>query len=262
MSQATLVLGGGLTLAAAFVYLVVGLRLRRRSTRGAARRASQAFALWWVALAGSTLTTAIQQGAGALAVADLATYTTLTIVNFLFICVGLASLLYYLLYLFTGRDDLLVPLALAYLVYFATLLYVITAADPVGVEIGRWNVSLVFAEPLSGPVPTVLLLLLVVPQILGAAAYMSLVAVVESPTRRYRVALVSGSIIVWFSTTLIGVLLGLAGTDLWQVGSRLLGLAAAMTVLYAYYPPVWLREMVGIGSLEEEVARPSRRHAP
>jgi hypothetical protein len=44
----------------------------------------------------------------------------------------------------------------------------------------------------------------------------------------------------------------LAQQDWWQLASRLIGLAAALTILMAYLPPRWLKQRYGILSLTDE----------
>ena len=48
---------------------------------------------------------------------------------------------------------------------------------------------------------------------------------------------------------------GLAEQDWWQFASRLIGLAAALTILMAYLPPRWLKERYGIVSLPDETQK-------
>jgi hypothetical protein len=45
---------------------------------------------------------------------------------------------------------------------------------------------------------------------------------------------------------------GLSQQDWWEFASRLIGLAAAATILTAYLPPRWLKRRYGIISLSDE----------
>ena len=65
----------------------------------------------------------------------------------------------------------------------------------------------------------------------------------------------SWSIIVWFLIPFVSVAAGLDGQDWREIFSRLLGLAAAWTILLAYWPPQWLKQRYEILSLADE-ARP------
>jgi uncharacterized membrane protein HdeD (DUF308 family) len=89
-------------------------------------------------------------------------------------------------------------------------------------------------------------------QLLGGLAYFTLYFQVPDVTQKYRILLVSWSIIIWFLSPFVGVALGLAEQDWWQLASRFLGLAAALTILMAYQPPQWLKQRYGILSLSDE----------
>jgi hypothetical protein len=84
-------------------------------------------------------------------------------------------------------------------------------------------------------------------------AYFTLYFHVSEVTQKYRVLLVSWSIIIWFLSPLFAIVAGLAEQDWWQLASRLIGLAAALTILMAYQPPRWLQQRYGIVSLQDEV---------
>ncbi len=98
----------------------------------------------------------------------------------------------------------------------------------------------------------ILAILLLVPQIMGSIAYFTLYFRVTDMTQKYRILLVSGSIIVWFLSPYAALAGGLAQHDWWQLASRFIGLAAALTILMAYLPPRWLKQRYGIISLSDE----------
>ena len=97
-----------------------------------------------------------------------------------------------------------------------------------------------------------LIVLLLLPQIIGGFAYFTLYFRVTETTQKYRILLVSWSIIIWFLSPLAALAGGLAEQDWWQLASRLIGLAAALTILIAYLPPRWLKQRYGIISLPDE----------
>ena len=86
-------------------------------------------------------------------------------------------------------------------------------------------------------------------QIIGGLAYFTLYFRVSDVTQKYRILLVSWSIIIWFLSPYCARAGGLAEQDWWQLASRLIGLAAALTILMAYLPPRWLKQRYGIVSL-------------
>lgn len=255
MTHPSLIFGGLFSILAAGVYYYVGHSLRkRRVISSEARLAWILFVVWWYALAASTFTGGLLSLLGAVGVTSLPLFLTVTQLNLLAICLALFGLLYYLLYLFTGSRKWLAPLILFYVVYYGLLVYYLSWSVPVGVSIGRWGTSLVFQKQQISPLVSLVLFLLVIPQIIGSLAYFSLFFRVKEATQKYRVALVSMSILVWFLSALLGSLAGLSKFDWWQIASRLIGLAATLTILLAYKPLPWLKQRLGVLSIADESA--------
>jgi len=253
MIQPTLLFGSILSILAAGIYYYVGQVLsRRRSSSEDSRTAWLLFVVWWYALAATTLSSAILSLLGALDIAGVPLFTTLTLVNLLAICVALYGLVFYLLYLFTGKRSLLAPLTVFYIGYYILLVYYVQASTPVSVEVQRWRAVLVYENQLRGPIFVVALLLLLLPPILGGLAYFTLYFRVKTSTQKYRILMVSWSIIIWFVSGLIGSFAGLSQYDWWQVMSRLIGLGAASAIILAYQPPVWIKRRYGVTSILEE----------
>ena len=238
---------------AASIYSYVGWRLSRRVISSSdARLAWGSFTIWWYGLAATTLIGGFLSLFGAFGLTSLPLFVTATYLNILIICLALWGLLYYLIYLFTGNRRSLVPLALFYIIYYVLLVYYITASIPGDVKISRWNTTLVYRAPLTGPFFVIVIILLLLPQIIGGFAYFTLYFRVSDVTQKYRVLLVSLSIIVWFLSPLIALSGGVGQQDWWQFASRFIGLAAALTILMAYLPPRWLKQRYGIISLSDE----------
>lgn len=238
---------------AALVYAYVGRRLGEREVSEKAQRAAMLFSLWWYALAVTTAVTGIMHLTAALDAASLPVFIALTYLSVLAICVGLLGLVHYLVYLYTGRDAL-VPLGVFYAAYYVLLLYYLTASGPMGVEVSRWRAALAYQQPLAGPLFTAVLVLLVFPQLIGALAYLSLFFKVPEATQRYRILVVSLSIVVWFGSAFAGSVSGLSQEDWWQVATRVIGLGAAVAIYLAYFPPGWVRRRYGVVSLREQGA--------
>ena len=253
--QPTLLFGLLLAATDAAIYFYVGRVLRgRRAASPDARLAWNLFVVWWYALAASALFGGLLSLLGAVGITDVALFSTITIINLLGTCVALFGLMYYLLYLFTGNRRLLAPLTIFYILYFMMLVYYVQASDPSGVVVNRWSASVQYANQIQGPFFLFILVLLVFPQILGSLAYFTLFFRVEAPTQKYRILLVSWSIIVWFLSTFLASISGLGQQDWWQILSRLLGLAAALMILFSYMPPAWVQRRFGVTSMTEEGA--------
>lgn len=252
MVATTLAAGAALSLVAGGIYTHVAGLVRRRRVAPEAQRASDLFALWWYALGAVTFVGAGHSLLAAAGLSSLPLALAVTFVSLLLLCAGLCGLLYYLLFLFTGRASLLPPLAMGYALLFVALLALFYQAGPAGIEVGRWSATVAYERPLSSGTTLLLLAFLVVPQILAAVSYAALYFRVQDRTLRYRVALVSGSITVWFLSSLLASASGLTQHDAWQVASRMLGIGAALAVLAAYRPPRAIRERYGVSALEAD----------
>jgi hypothetical protein len=252
-NQPTLLFSALFAMIAAGIYGYVGWRLGKRVISSAeARLAWGSFTVWWYGLAATTLIGGFLSLFGAFGLTSLPLFVTATYLNILIICLALWGLLYYLIYLFTGNRRSLVPSAIFYMIYYILLIYYITASIPGDVNVGRWDASLVYRTPPTGPLVVIILAMLLLPQIIGGLAYSSLYFRVAEITQKYRVLLVSLSIVVWFLSPVIALAGGLGQQDWWQFASRFIGLAAALTILMAYLPPRWLKQRYGVLSLSDE----------
>jgi len=252
-NQSTLLFSAFFAMTAAGIYSYVGWRLGKRAISSSeARLAWGSFIVWWHGLAATTLIGGVLSLFGAFGLTSLPLFVTAAYLNILIICLALWGLLYYLIYLFTGNRRSLLPLAVFYIIYYVLLVYYITASIPSNVNVGRWSATLAYGAPLTGPFFVIILVFLLLPQIIGGLAYFTLYFRISDATQKYRVLLVSWSIIVWFISPLIALAGGLEQQDWWQLASRFIGLAAALTILMAYLPPRWLKQRYGIISLNDE----------
>jgi hypothetical protein len=252
-NQSTLLFSTFFALISGGAYAYVGWRLGKRiisSSEG--RLAWSSFTVWWYGLAVTTLIGSFENLLAARGITNLSLFVTATYVNIFSTCIALWGLVYYLVYIFTGNRRWFMPLTVFYIIYYVLLVYYITASIPDGMEVGRWDTTLIYRAPLTGPFFIILVVLLLLPQIIGGFAYFSLYFRVQEVTQKYRVLLVSWSIIVWFLSPVIALAGGLAEQDWWQLVSRSIGLAAALTILMAYLPPRRLKERYGIVSLNDE----------
>lgn len=251
--QSTLLFSALFALAAAGIYAYVGWRLGKRVIPSSdARLAWVSFTVWWYGLAAATLIGGLLNLFGALGLTDLPIFITATYLNIQVICIALMGLLYYLIYLFTGNRNSLGLLAIFYIAFYILLVYYITASIPNAVNVERWNAAIAYRNPPAGPFIILLIVLLLVPQIIGGFAYFSLYFRVTEITQRYRILLVSWSIILWFLSPVLAMAGGLSQQDWWELASRMIGLAAAGTILMAYLPPRWLKQRYGLISLSDE----------
>jgi hypothetical protein len=252
-TQSTLLFSAFFALIATGIYTYTGWRLGKRVVPTSdARLAWVSFTVWWYGLAAATLIGGLLNLFGAMGLTDLPLFVTATYINILVICLALWGLLYYLIYLYTGNRNSLVLLAVFYLVFYILLVYYINASSPDGVTVERWTAGVAYGSAPAGIFITLLIVLLLLPPLIGGFAYFLLYFRVTEITQRYRILLVSWSIILWFLSPLAAMAGGLSQEDWWQLVSRLIGLAAAATILMAYLPPRWLKQRYGILSLSDE----------
>lgn len=222
-----------LSLASAAMFFLVARTVWIRPVSQESQRARNAFVLWWAILGGVTIVGIVVQLPGV--PITVPGYLAFTVVALALICVGLWGLLYYLLFLFTNRRNLALPLALGYIVYFAFLTAFILSGNPTSIEHTKWGPQLEYEDQVdSGPIYWAAILLLILPPFLAAAGYLSLYWKVDNPVQKRRILMVSMSILVWFGSSLLSSGAGEGEADWWRLASRLIGLAAATTIYYAY----------------------------
>jgi hypothetical protein len=239
---------------AAFVgvalYLYVGLRLSKRQVPPEMRLPARQFTIFWLGLGVVTAIGGAESLVAALQVPPLALVEALLYLNLLLVCVVLWGLVGYLLFLFTGRKFAL-PLSILYAALGVLLVYFIAASGPNSVTVVQGMVALGYASQIQGPILGILIVLLIGPEFLGAILYFTLFFRTRDPTVRYRVTLVSWSLIAWFGLGLLNVGSLLGGGLAAQVVSHSLGIFAAIVILLAYYPPQYIRSRFRVSGIDE-----------
>lgn len=248
-----LLVGLAFALASSSLFFYAGIVQLRRRVLGEARVALNLFAVWWFALSAVTLGSAIFTGLASLNVLDLALWQVYTYLALGGICLALWGLLYYLLYLFTGQRGWLPILSVFYSLIYVLVLYWVQIQQPVRVIVDQWSAHIEYARPDQGPMSFAILLAIVLPQILAGLAYFTLYFRVKERAQRYRIALVSWSIVAWFSTSLVGQAFpaDFRESDTWHIITRSIGLMAAGLIVMAYQPPSRIRRW-----LDHETAAP------
>lgn len=232
MPEPTLLLGAAMDAASLVLYLWAGRRVLEAFPEGSA--STRGFALFWYGvgavngLQAALATAAYFQDPGvALAFAVWNTRIVLALASF-------AGLVYYLLVVYTGREGLLAPLVVFYLLTFLLMQAALLDADPQAATVEGWRVGIAYATPLGGPLYTLVVLMFFVPPLAASVAYGLMLRVVRPGPQRRRVLIITASLAVYFA----GLTLGYLNVDWpwWGLVENLLGIGAALGVLVALRP--------------------------
>lgn len=242
----TFYLGSTLTLLEGLSYVTVGLLLARRPVPSDLAVPARMFQAWWLLIGANKLLSALAGlGAAERLVSDQV-YVAIIYLNVIVLCLSLWSLLSHLAYVRRGPPAIRAWIVGLYVAYYFLLTYHITAGDPQGAAVAEWRTTLVSNNP-SVPLRQLLtLLFLVLPQLVGAIMYFALLFRVADRSSRFRILLVSLSIVAWTASILMVAMPGFDESPGLQVSSRFVGILAALMGLIAYFPPHWLRRRLGV----------------
>lgn len=242
MVSPTLLASAVLALATAVGFGFVGaiLLLRAPPARGHAARVL--FCLFWMSAAAVWTAQGLQNLAAAFGWATFALVSALDQVTTPFYCLAGAGLLYYTLYLVTGRERLLVPILVYYLVVFALVRWSVEEAHRLAIDVKPWLVSFRYETPLQGPAYSAVVALLALPLVAAVLAHAALLLRVHDPAARYRIALTSVGLLAWILTEALSYTSGFANSNAGELTRRLVALASAGIVVLAYRPPRFARE--------------------
>lgn len=234
-------------LAASVVYVIVATLILRRPVDPEARPAQYGFATWWLGVAALGVAS-VPSGLG-WNVAESGVLAWRAWVYFVFgvVFLALAGLVYYLLYLYTGRRRLWRAVLLFYVLLAAYMVYLVEGFGPyVGVQEGTTTVLFEREHP---PLAALAFSLgLSLPPLAAALAYFLLLFRLDDRESRYRIMLVSGGLGLWFLYSVLATLFRfITDTDptyLSTVVGQLFGLLAAVLVLLAFAPPRPVRRWI------------------
>lgn len=251
MASASLAVAAVLDLAVGGLFALIGWRLSLRRVSPDARLASALFATWWYSLAVISAGAGLRNGVVALDAADPLFVQIIGQVTLLALCTALWGLLYYLVYLFTGRRRLIYPITAFYALFYFSLVFLTAGFGAPEVVAHPWTTEVVYPATAGDGLIAVLLVLLLAPQIVGALAYGTLFFRLTDPTSRWRIAIVATSIVVWFGTSYLAAIFGASPDGAWPLLKRLLDTISALSILLAYLPPWFVRERWGVKGIDE-----------
>ncbi|MBA2666987.1 MAG: hypothetical protein H0U69_08130 [Trueperaceae bacterium] len=227
-----------LTTAAVFFSLGAIVLRRERHADAAVRLATIAFASWWFAVA-------VQQGISGVRILLAAAEAPLTIIvglqfaTLAALALGLAGLLYYLLFLGTGRSLVSWPILLGYCAYIGWLVQLLGNRGPIAYEATASGVTILYRTPFDRPESIALLLGLIAPQLLAVVGLLLVAFRLPRSAGRTRTMVTALGIALWFAFALTT-----SGErdlpDVVRVLYDLMPLLVGVGIHLAYQPPRWL----------------------
>lgn len=252
MPTDTLVLSTLASVASAVLYLYIAVVLQRRQVSADARFARNMFALWWAVLGVLGIMGAAQVFLYRAGHLPIWLYLTTTQVALVALFLALWALQVYLVYLYTGTKRWVLPLGVFYVAMYIAIVGLLQwAGRPEEIVDNGWQLRTLPESDLPREFGVVFIVLLLGPAMWAAGAYARLYGKTKDRTQRYRIAMLTTAILVWFGTSAV---VGASSTPgevnvPWQIASKLLALAAAVAILFAYQPPGWIRRKFGIEAL-------------
>lgn len=252
--ETTFYVGTAFVLTTTAVLAYVGLLQQRRAataTKGD-RAAIVAFAFWWYGAAAVLFLLALQAILVIVGVEATWVHNVIRYVRMIPLSIAAGALLFFMLYLLTGRILWRRWLVAAYTAFFAFTIYYAYLAEPVNVEVTPWAVRTV-GTPVPSWMGIVFGVLLAGPILLATFAYAMLFFKVQGAPQRYRLALLAVSFIVWFGAILVGFLAGLTSRTWFPILYEAPGLLAGLLVILAYQPPRWIQRRLAASPAEPDV---------
>lgn len=257
MSHATLAISALGSLVTAFLYMYVGQVLSRRTVSDHARLAQGMFVLFWQSLGGIYLLGVAVMAVYVLGRLEIWMFQAYVTFVLLVIFAALWGLQFYLVYLYTGSRRSFGPLGAFYAVLFlVTLALIEYIGAPERITDNGWTLETEPDVEFGNAFNLAFTLLLVGPQIVAAIAYARLYRKTSDRTQRYRIAMVTGAILVWFGSSILASAADLGESLSWQLTSRLIAVGGALTILAAYKPPHWVRIKYGIHGIDANGGKP------
>ena len=232
--------GALLPLVAAVLLAYVGVAVLRRDAVPRDRLALRMFGAWWfsaaaIILLGSAPTLLSVMGASAMWVYDITTYATAVP-----LAVGLCGLLYYLVYIYTGRHELIRPLVIAYAAFFAFTIYYFAQFGGRHLEPTTFTIRLVSDVQPPAWLRAAYGVVVALPIVAAVVGYGLLLRRTHAAEQRYRLTLVSASFLLWFLPVLVAFLLGYDQADWFPFVYQVPGTLAALMITLAYRPPAFV----------------------
>lgn len=233
MTSTTLLAAAGLDIATAGLFAYVATLILRRLPRDR-DHSTEAFALFWFGIGLANALAAILELVAARGDPGLPLTFAISNTRFGLGLASFAGIIYYLLYVYTGRRGARGPVLVGASAAFLLIQVWLTQSAPIGTDVSAWRVDLAFANEAVTPLYGLLVLVFFGPPLVCTAGYLLLLRRVETPTQIRRARLVSASLVVYFSGLILGYLS--PGWPWWGLVESLLGIGAALAAIVAFQP--------------------------
>lgn len=250
----TLLVAATAGLVAATLFAYVGYRLGKRVVSSPEGRAAfTCFRIWWYGAAAATAVAPVRQILYMNGRLEPWMYETSANVTVVLASIALWGLLCNLVYLYTGSVRWWGPIAGVYVAAGVLLLGVRAWMGPaLFVTDNGWELVAATSRSLPQWGAVTVILALLAPPLAASLAYLGLLRFAPEPTQRYRIVMVSGSLMAWFGGTILAGIVTLPPA-VQTLFTRSLGILAALIILLAYDPPRWLRDRLGVARAGEEL---------
>ncbi len=253
----TLWIGVAFSLIVSLVYFFIAntLKVRQFSPLDIdSKWAWNQFLIFWWSMGIVSLMPALQNVLGIFDVQRLSIYASLLQLILVVISVALWALQNYVFFIYFGTRKFIALSTLYYSFVYGFLLYFFAEHPVTRLKIERWNVLLDYGVEPSSQVIMWLSIILILPLVLSALGYFSLYFRVKDATSKYRIFLVSWSLIIWLASGLVVRLVNpqFADSDEWQMLNRVIAVASSVLIFFAYRPPRFIKSRFKVLSIGEE----------
>lgn len=256
VAVSTLALSAAVTLPLATLYLVVGAKLHQRS-RLEGQPALAWFSAFWVGIGAYGFVEAAWMWSHLLGLSPWAFALLVLHVKVVATVAGFGGLVMYVLVIHgVGRRRLALVVA-AYAILLALLETFYSWREPFAQEPGNWGMRLLYVRNDTQPYWTILMALMFVPPLIATLAYTNLLRFTRDPALRYRIVLVSASLLAFFLPVFLGWRAG--GSPWWGAVEKALSAAMALGIVLALWPPPALHARLHATPEQREVAERALR---
>lgn len=210
------------------------LVLRRHGTSGASRVALRMFAAWWFSAAGVVLLAGSHTILALVGITATSVHLAIAYATAFPLAIGLWALLYYLIFIYTGRAWALWPLTIAYLLFLGSELYYFSQFGDRSLVENAWQIQFVGSARPPEWMSIAFGALVALPILLAIALYAGLYRSTSDARVRRRIGLLSTAFGIWFGVVLLAFVLGWDRADWFPLTYEAPGFVAGILIVIAY----------------------------